>query len=131
MSEEINGERLAAIWTKMRDAKAVINQEAEAKIKKIEDQQRMVEGMMLELLRKTGGTALKTSHGTIYRQESVLPIGSDWGAFYDWVKENDAFEFLEKRIKRGEVEKYLEKNGGTPPPGVSVQRKFVAKVLAR
>ena len=58
----------------------------------------------------------------------MIPTGQDWEAFYDWIKEHDAFDALERRIKRTFVSKYMDDNDGAIPPGVNVFRRYTVEV---
>ena len=44
------------------------------------------------------------------------------------MKQNDAFDALERRIKKTFVSEYMENNGGAIPPGVSVYRQYAVRV---
>ena len=90
--------------------------------------QERLEAEMLRFMRESGMESVRTDAGTIYQQESVKPAASDWTAFYAWVRENDAFDALEKRIKATFVKDFMEENDGATPPGVSVHREYVARV---
>jgi hypothetical protein len=88
------------------------------KLKKIED-------ALLRRLMKEGQQSVRTESGlTVYR----TPTGSDWDAFYNWVKEENAFEALEKRIKVTFITDYMKTNKGQLPPGVSVYTEYTARI---
>lgn len=87
-----------------------------------------IETAMLKFLNDSGAQSMATPSGTFYRQEEITPSGSDWDAFYNWVKENDAFDALERRIKKTFIADYQQAHDGDLPPGVSVYREYVARV---
>jgi hypothetical protein len=49
--------------------------------------------------------------------------------FYGWIKDNDAFDALERRVKKTFVTEFMETHeGGLPPPGITVSREYVVRV---
>lgn len=129
MSEEkIDLDRITRVLLKMRDAREELTRNYEAEKKKIDEQMKTLENVLLNELNTKGLQSFRTSACTVYKEEVLTPTGSDWDAFYRWVAENDGFDFLERRIKRTSIKEYMEANGGAVPPGVSVYREYVARV---
>lgn len=121
---EVTHDRLVRAYVKMRDARSALKQTYEHEDKLIRDKMELVEQTILSSMNGSGITSFKTEAGTAYRTETLVPTGSDWAAFYAWVKENDAFDFIFKRIKADSVKDYMDQNDGKVPPGVSVYSKF-------
>lgn len=112
----------------IRDARSQLKKQyddADADLKKA---QTVLEGTMLDHLNKHGMDSVRTDSGTFYRQEELTPSASDWSAFYDWIKEHDAFDALERRIKKTFIKEYAEAHSGGLPPGVSVYREYAVRV---
>jgi hypothetical protein len=120
--------RLVKTYVKMRDARNALKREYEEKDTALKEQMTKIENTMLKLLQDSNIDSIKTEAGTFYRQEEITPTGSDWQAFYDWVKANDAFDALERRIKKTFVAEFMETHDGAVPPGVSVYRQYVCRV---
>jgi hypothetical protein len=112
----------------IRDKREELTKEFNQTDKDLKEKQERLEAEMLRFMQESGSDSIRTEAGTIYRQESVKPAASDWAAFYDWVKQHDAFDALEKRIKAKFVKDYMDENDGETPPGVSVHRSYVARV---
>lgn len=115
-------------YVRLRDARSALRHRFDEEDTALKEKQAMIEAALLNELNTLNADSMKTPAGTFYRQEEMRPSGSDWDAFYRWVKENDAFEFLEKRITKTAVKEYMELNDGAMPPGVSVHREFVVRV---
>lgn len=98
--------------------------DADTKLKADEER---IELAILKFLQDSNINSVRTDFGTAYRQEDVIPTCADWNVFYDWVKKNNAFDALEKRIKKTYVKEMLE-NDGELPAGVDVIRKFVVRI---
>lgn len=120
--------RLVSTYTKIRDKRAEIKRAYEAEDAVLKEQLAKLEGVMLRQLNDTNSDSVRTEAGTFYRQQDVTPSASDWATFYDWVKQNDAFDALERRIKKTFVTEYMEAHEGAVPPGVSVYRQYVVRV---
>lgn len=121
-------DRLAKAYIALREARSALKAEFEEKYKTLGAKQERLEAEMLKFLQENNSDSVKTSNGTIYRQEELTPSGSDWEVFYNWVAENEAFDALERRIKKTFVKEYMEAHDGAPPPGVSVYREYVVRV---
>jgi hypothetical protein len=101
-----NASQLADIYIKMR---AQIR-ELEDKVKAIKHQQTMVTDKMLELCSDQDVNSLATTNGTISRRLNSSYWTSDWDSFYNFVKDNDAYHLLEKRIHNGNMKEFLADN---------------------
>ncbi len=120
----VNWEKIVRVHQKIKaemdtKKKAWEVEEAEYKAKLDE-----ITNFMLGALNETGATSIKTSAGTFFKQEKMVPTASDWDAFYKWIAENDAFDALERRIKGVFITQYMEEHDNALPPGVSVFRQY-------
>lgn len=120
--------KLVTVYTKIRAKRAEIKKAYEAEDDKLKADLAKIEAVLLNHLNTTNTDAVRTEAGTFYRQQEIIPSASDWQAFYDWIKENDAFDALERRVKKTFVSEYMEAHEGAIPPGVSVYRTFVVRV---
>ena len=111
----------------IRDARAKLRKQYDTEDSVLAESQRRLEAIMLDHLNTSGMESVRTEAGTYYRQEQLKPAGSDWDAFYRFIRDEDAFDALERRIKTGFVQDYIEEHG-EPPPGVSTHREYVVRV---
>lgn len=120
--------KLVEVFLKIRERRSELKREFEAQDEKLKADQAKLEAAMLQHLNAAGLDSARTAQGTFYKQESLKPSASDWVAVYDFIKDNDAFDMLERRIKKDFVKDYMEMNEGVPPPGVSVHREYEVRV---
>lgn len=120
--------RITKAHINIRDARHQLKRDYEAADADLKKAQLKLENTMLDHLNKHGMESVRTEYGTFYRQEDVTPSASDWQALYDWIKEHDAWDALERRIKRTFIKEYQEAHNGGLPPGVSVFREFIVRV---
>jgi hypothetical protein len=126
--DKLKVEALARAYVKIRDARAEKTRAYEKEDAELKAKQTKIGNVMLAFLSEHGIDSAATEAGTFYRQEELTPTGSDWGAFYAWVREHDAFDALERRIKKTFIRQYMDDHEGTIPPGVSVYREYVVRV---
>jgi hypothetical protein len=113
--EETNMDRLARVYVKMRSRIG----ELESEIDKIKSQQDEVAAAMKDLLRATGGTTLKTPHGTVTLKTSKRFYATDWDAMHQFILDNQVPQLLEKRIAQTNMSQFLEANPTLVPPGLN------------
>lgn len=126
----VTDEKLVKIYVNIRDAKSAFKKAFEAEMEeKYEKPLRQVGTELKARMQARTNEGLKTKYGTVYIAETMKVTCQDWGIFYSWAKKNDVLEnFLEQRIKQGEVKTYMDDHKGELPPGVSVFRETEARV---
>ena len=119
-----NASELADIYIKMRER----IRELEDKVKTIKEQQAMVADKMLELCNEQDANSLTTTNGTISRRLNCSYWTSDWDSFYNFVKDNDAYHLLEKRIHNGNMKEFLADNPDAVPMGLQARNQYIISV---
>lgn len=120
--------RVVKTYLKIREARTTLKREYEEKDNKLKEKLNQLEAVLLSHLNESKTESVRTEFGTFYRQEDITPTGSDWDAFYRWIAEHNAFDALERRIKKVFIKEYMETNDGGIPPGVTIYREFVVRV---
>jgi len=120
--------RVVNAYLAMRAKREQIKKAYDAEDTEIKAQMAKVEGVLLRHLNETGSESTRTAVGTFFRQEEIKPSVQDWSALYDFIREEDAFDALERRVKTQFVKEYMESNDGALPPGVSVHREYKVRV---
>jgi len=121
-------DRVVATYVKIRDARAAATRAYEENDRTLAGKLETLENFMLNYLNNTGMEKFSTSSGTAFKVEEITPSASDWTEFYAWIAANDAFDALERRIKRTFITAYMEQHKGEIPPGVSVFRRIRVNV---
>lgn len=128
LAADIDLGRITKAHINIRDARNELRKQYEANDAELKAAQQKLEAAMLDHLNKHGMESVRTEAGTFYRQEEITPSASDWQALYDWIKDHDAWDALERRIKKTFISEYQEAHQGGLPPGVSVFREFKVRV---
>lgn len=102
-------------YIQLRDKKAQLKAQYDAKAAKIDDVLDKVEALLLKTFEETGMESVKTEAGTAYRSVRTQASIADWDAFFDHVQKHGAFELLERRCSKAAVEQYKAANNDIPP----------------
>lgn len=126
--------KIIGVYTKIRDKRSEIKKAYETQDNALKANLEQIEAVLLRQLIATQSDSTRTEAGTFYRQKDIMPSCSDWAALYAWIKENDAFDALERRVKKGFITDYMEEHGKDDdgntilPPGVNIHTKYVIRV---
>ena len=121
-------EKLVKAYIKMRDARAVLSAEYEAKDKELKDQMRVVENFLLEACKRAGGNVSIPGVGVVIRGVDTRYWTSDWEAMHNFIKENSTLELLERRIAQRAMGEFLKANPDKMPKGMNVESKYTVTV---
>lgn len=120
--------KLVKAYLNLREARHTLKRKFDEDDGALKIKQERIESALLAFLNENKVDRVATPLATVYRQEEMTPTAADWSAVYEFIKENDAFEMLERRLKKTFVKDYMEQHEGGVPPGVSVFREFVVRV---
>lgn len=123
----VNVDNLVETYVKIRDKKAEVKAAYEERNKELDEAMNKIEQAILEVCKDTGVDALKTSHGTASRTIKTRVWTSDWPTFYEFMKEQNAPELLEKRIAQGNFKEWMESNPEVVAP-VNIDRSYAISV---
>ena len=129
--QEVKLDKVAATYVKIRDKRSEIKKAYEAEDLKLKEQLDTIESFFLNTLQELGVESARTKHGTIYRSLDIKPSCEDWNVFYAWIAEHDAFDALERRVKKSFITAFMEDNKDELPPGITVVKEYIAKVLRK
>ena len=117
---EVNLEKLMAADVHMRDEIAKL----ESQIKDIEVKREKVQMALNEACRELNVSSLKTRVGTLTRSLKTRYWTDNWPMMYEFMKENDALELMEKRLAQGNLKDFLDKNPDVLPPGLQSTQEY-------
>jgi hypothetical protein len=121
---DVTANKLVKIYLKIRDKRAELaKQDSE-----LEEQQNVIESELLTICKDTGADGLRTEFGTVTRSVKKRFWTSDWSSFYDFVKEHNALELLEKRVAQSNMATFIEENPDAVPPGLQVDSRYTAVI---
>lgn len=121
---EVKAEELVKIYIKMRDKKAQLTKERDEISAKMD----MVSDKLIELCKEVGVESLKTQYGTVSKKVDVRYWTSDWESMWEFIKEHNAYELVEKRISKLAMANFLEEHPELLPSGLNADSKYVVSI---
>lgn len=111
----INVDDVIATYMKLRGQKDLIEKETKEKTAAIKLKMEKLEAWIKEQADVQGVTSFKTRSGTAFLTTTDFATVADWDAMIDFVKENEAYDLLEKRVSKVAVRGYIDQTKAVPP----------------
>ena len=115
------------LYIQLRDKKAELKAEYEAKVADIDEQLNKLEAKLLQVFNETGMDSVRTEFGTAYVSTRNSVSVADRDAFLSFIRETGDFSLLEVRPSRSAVPEFAAANG-EPPPGVTMRTERVVNI---
>ena len=128
VSEVLPPDVLAGIYIKIRDAEAKLTADYEEKKEELRSQRDVISAQLLEICATNNATSIKTTVGTIMRKVDTRYWTNDWESMYTFIKENDVYGLLERRIHQTNLKQFLEENPDKLPMGLQADSKYTISV---
>lgn len=121
-------DKLAAIYIKIRDAKDKLTADYKQRYADLEEQMSVLEVEMLETCKTMNADSIRTKAGTIIRSIKSRYWTNDWDSMYRFIKDNDAYGLLEKRLHQTHMKEFLSENPDLLPMGLNVESEYTVVV---
>ena len=134
---ELSTDKVIETYLKLRAKKEAIEAEAKEKVVEIKANLLKLEAYLKEKMDAEGETSKKTPFGTAFITTTDFAQVGDWDATLSFIKENEAWDMLEKRVSKTAVRGYIDANKAVPDGvnyGTRIDvnvRKPVSKVNGR
>jgi uncharacterized protein YjaZ len=102
-------------YMKLKSQKDTIEATTKEQVAAIKAKMEKLESWIKEQADTQGVTSFKTKHGTAFLTTTDYANVADWDAMLTFVKENDAYDMLEKRVSKTAVRGYIEQTKAVPP----------------
>ena len=110
----ITVDKVVAKYIGYRNEKESLESDTKAKVKIIKENMAKLEAWLKEKADKDGVDSFKTSSGTAFLTTTDFARVEDWDATLGFIKDNDAYDLLEKRVSKTAVRGYIEANKSVP-----------------
>lgn len=114
-------------YMKLREQKAAIEAEAKDRLAGLKVKMEKLEAYLKIQMDEQKLTSFKSEYGTAFLTTTDYANVSDWDATLDFVRTNDAFDMLEKRVSKLAVRDYIELHKKVPP-GVTYGTKLEVNI---
>ena len=108
-------EQVVATYLKLRRKKEEIEAETKDRVADIKAKMTKLESWLMQKADEDGVTSFKTPAGTAFVTSTDFANVADWDAVLTFIKENDAFDMLEKRVSKTAVRAHMDETGDVPP----------------
>jgi hypothetical protein len=112
---------------KLRYQKEAVEAGIKEEVATIKAKMEKLEAWIKEQADAQGVTSFKTKHGTAFLTTTDYANVADWDAVLDFIRENDAYDMLEKRISKMAVRGYIDLNKSVPA-GVNYGTKLEVNI---
>jgi hypothetical protein len=119
---------MVRVHFKMKAAMAELTRKYEADMAAIKEQHARVLGALHSSLLENKVKSMATGLGTFYFEKDAKISCTDWGKFRAWMIENDAMDFVEKRVSKKPVMDFMAENEDEAPPGIAALPELVVRV---
>jgi len=89
-----------ATYMKLRNEKEAIEAEIKSQVAGLKAKMDKIEAWLKEQADAQGVTSFKGKHGTAFLTTTDYANVADWDAVLEFVKTNEAFDMLEKRVSK-------------------------------
>ena len=127
-ADQVKLDKITETYVKIRDARSDLKKKYEAEDLALKVQLETLDSFLLGKLQDLGVESVRTKHGTVYQSTSIKPSCEDWNAFYAWIAKHEAFDALERRVKKSFITTYMEDNKGKLPPGINVMQEYTVTI---
>lgn len=118
MTEVVEKPQIAQIverYVQLRDKKAELKAAYDASVKDIDAGLERIENFLLTKMQELGVESVRTPFGTPYVSKRTSASVADWEAVLDFVKANDEWQMLERRVNKTVVAQWREEHNDLPP----------------
>lgn len=123
-----DAEALVSAYINIRDERdRIINQQKQA-LKALEEQLETVSKALLEICKENKLDGFRTDFGTVSQITKTEYWTNDWESLYKFIKENDAFHLLHKRVNQSGMKEFLEEHPDLHPAGLNVDQEYSIRV---
>lgn len=125
---DADAEALVSAYINIRDERdRIISQQKQA-LKELELQLETVSKALLEICKENKLDGFRTDFGTVSQITKTEYWTNDWDSLYKFIKENDAFHLLHKRVNQSGMKEFLDENPDLHPAGLNVDQEYSIRV---
>ena len=101
--------------SKLRRKKEALENQVKEDLAEIKAKMTKLESWLMQKADEDGVTSFKTAAGTAFVTTTDFANVADWDAVLTFIKNNEAFDMLEKRVSKTAVRAHMDETGEVPP----------------
>jgi hypothetical protein len=102
-------------YMKLRSQKEAVEAETKERLDDIKTSMNKLEAWLKTKLDADGLTSFKSNYGTAFLTTTDFASVDDWDATLDFIRDQGAYDMLEKRVNKTAVRGYIEATNEVPP----------------
>jgi hypothetical protein len=114
-------------YMKLRDQKAAIEAEMKDRVSSLKAKMEKLEAYLKTQMDAQGLTSFKSEYGTAFLTTTDYANVADWDVVLDFIRTNEAYDMLEKRVSKIAVRGYIEQAKAVPP-GINYGTKLEVNI---
>jgi len=114
-------------YMKLRDQKAAIEAETKERVADLKAKMEKLEAYLKAQMDAQGLTSFKSDYGTAFLTTTDYANVADWDAVISFIRDNEAYDMLEKRVSKIAVRGYIEQFKAVPP-GINYGTKLQVNI---
>ena len=133
MSDEtqITVDKMIQAFVMLRDKRSLLKQDFDAADGALKDKQNIVKTWLAKQMEALNSDQLSSRGiGTAYRSIKRRFNAKDWTSVWGFIKDNDRFDMLQKRLGEKAVSDYLDETGELPP-GIDMFQEYEINVRSK
>ena len=99
----------------LRDKLAEMKKQFDNDTETIKTAMARCEAFLMQTMQAQGTESLKTPAGTAYQSTKTSATVADWDATLNWIRENEHWAMLDKRVSKTFVEAFRNEHNDLPP----------------
>ena len=127
-TSDIPADKLTKAYIKIRSERALLSADFKEKDGALVRQLDVLKKALLDYCDTHNVESVRTSEGLFFRSAKTKYWTSDWEHMYDFIKEHDVPEFLDKRLNQTNLKQFLEENPDLMPKGLNLSTEHVISV---
>ncbi len=108
-------EQVVGTYMKLRRKKEALENQVKEDLAEIKAKMTKLESWLMQKADEDGVTSFKTAAGTAFVTTTDFANVADWDAVLTFIKNNEAFDMLEKRVSKTAVRAHMDETGEVPP----------------
>jgi hypothetical protein len=120
-------DEVIALYIEKRDEKTALKKVYDDACEDINVLLKKIENKFLEQFLKTGQDSTSTGAGTAFTKQRTSDKVIDREAFLQFVKDNDAFDFIESKCNKTALDQFIEEKKDLPP-GVTRTSETIVQI---
>lgn len=114
-------------YMKLRDQKAAIEARVKDEVSTLKAKMEKLEAYLKAQMDAQGLTSFKSDYGTAFLTTTDYANVADWDAAIRFIRDNEAYDMLEKRVSKIAVRGYIEQSKAVPP-GINYGTKLEVNI---